>query len=89
MLSLMAGTAGLLIAFWSIDAIRSLDFDAIPRLHDIHLDTTVLIFTLFISLLTGILFWFSARFEVSSMIHPRLLKEGGRSSCRPSSKPHW
>ena len=76
----MAGTAGLLIAFWSMDAIRSLDFDAIPRLHDIHLDTTVLIFTLFISLLTGILFGLVPALKAAPDSSDAL-KEGGRSAA--------
>jgi putative ABC transport system permease protein len=80
LLSLLAGTAGLFIAFWSIDAIRTIDFAGIPRLHDLQLDSAVLIFTLFISLLTGILFGLVPALK-SVPDSSDALKEGGRSAA--------
>jgi putative ABC transport system permease protein len=72
------GVAGLLVAWWSIPALRSRLADTLPRADEIQIDAQVLLFTLAITLLTGILFGvlpaaIQSRHDVAAA-----LKEGGR-----------
>src|SRR5262249_28794484 len=55
-LSLAGGIAGLLLARWGLGAIVKINPGNIPRLTEISLDKTVLLFTLGVSLLTGLVF---------------------------------
>ncbi len=50
------GAAGVLLARWAIAAVPRLQALHLPRAAEIHLDTTVLAFTLVISILAGVLF---------------------------------
>jgi putative ABC transport system permease protein len=80
-LSLAGGIAGLLLAYGAIPAIRTVSAGSIPRVNDISIDTTVLLFVAGTSVLTGLLFgmapaWHAARLGLSDV-----LKEGGRSSA--------
>ena len=54
LLALAGGLAGLLLAIWGVDALRSSLPATIPRIGEIAADTRVLLFTMMISLLTGI-----------------------------------
>src|SRR6267142_6557152 len=56
LLSVMGGVLGLLLAFWGIDLLRSAAADSLPSTAVLRVDSSVLIFTLLISLLTGIIF---------------------------------
>lgn len=56
LLSVSGGILGLVIAVAAIHGIRSISSFDIPRAHEIHLDWTVLAFTIAISLSTGMLF---------------------------------
>ena len=79
LLGLLGGLAGLLLGVWIMDGLLKLAPEGVPRLSQAKLDTTVLLFTLGISLLTGLLFgllpsWQSARHDLHTT-----LKEGARS----------
>ena len=81
LLSLLSGLTGLLLGVWMMEGLLKLAPDSVPRLDQTKLDTTVLLFTLGISLLTGVLFgllpaWQSARHDLHTA-----LKEGGRSTA--------
>ena len=54
LLALAGGLAGLLLAIWGVDALRSSLPATIPRISEIAADTRVLLFTMMISLLTGL-----------------------------------
>jgi putative ABC transport system permease protein len=54
--ALAGGLAGLFLAAWIIDAIHRFAPKNIPHLQNAHLDLSVLVFTLVLSLLTGVLF---------------------------------
>jgi putative ABC transport system permease protein len=87
-LALLGGGAGLLLAFLTTDILmrfiparipvpNAADYVSLPR---IHIDVTVLVFTLLISLLTGVFF---GLFPVLQSLHLNVneaLKEGGRGS---------
>lgn len=79
LLSALGGIAGLGIAQLSLQVVRTMKPGNIPRLDDIAIDATVLLFTFGISLLTGILFgvapaWRAVRADLNTS-----LKAGGRS----------
>jgi hypothetical protein len=52
----MGGALGLLLAVWGVELLIALAPANVPRLRDVGLDTSVLVFTLVISTLTGVLF---------------------------------
>lgn len=56
LLALLGGALGLLLAVWSIDALRTAEFSLIPGHAEVGIDGWVLAFTLGLSLVTGILF---------------------------------
>lgn len=84
LLALLGGTFGLLLALWGIDAIRSASIDSIPTTAVINLDTSVLLFTLFVSLLTGVFFGLAPALHASKLDLNESLKEGGRSATTGS-----
>jgi putative ABC transport system permease protein len=80
LLAILGGIIGVLLALWGIDLLRSASADSLPSTAVIKLDGSVLLFTLFVSLLTGIIFGLApALAAVKTDLHDTL-KEGGRSS---------
>jgi len=79
-LSLLGGALGLLVAFWGIDALIALSPGNIPRLESVGIDRQVLLFTIGISLVTGIVFGLAPALTVSNPNLNEMLKESGRSS---------
>jgi predicted permease len=80
LLAFAGGTIGLLLAQWATRAALSIVPEELPRAAEIHTDTHVLLFTVAVSLLSGILFGLIPAMKTS---HPRLqetLKESGRGS---------
>ena len=55
LLAALAGAAGLLLAWWSVDLVHGLGPEVIPRAAEVHLSVGTLLFTLGVSLLTGAL----------------------------------
>jgi putative ABC transport system permease protein len=80
-LSLCGGGLGLLFAWWGIQALLALSPGNIPRLGSIGIDRAVLLFTLSVSLVTGLLFGLVPAFTASRPDLNNTLKEGGRSSA--------
>ena len=80
MLALMGGAAGFLLAVWGVGALVSLSPGNIPRVDEISVDTSVLGFTLLVSLLTGIVFGIVPALQASQSDLHGTLKEAGRSS---------
>jgi len=79
-LSLLGGALGLLVAFWGIDALIALSPGNIPRLESVGIDRQVMLFTLGVSLATGIVFGLAPALTVSNPNLNEMLKESGRSS---------
>ncbi|MGH9496871.1 MAG: FtsX-like permease family protein, partial [Candidatus Sulfotelmatobacter sp.] len=79
LLGLLGGVAGLAVAQLSLSLVRTMNPGNIPRLEDITINGSVLVFTFGVSLLTGILFgvvpvWRAVKVDVNTS-----LKAGGRS----------
>jgi putative ABC transport system permease protein len=79
LLGLLGGAAGLLVAQLSIYAVRAMNPGNIPRIEDISINGGVLIFTLGVSLATGILFGVAPVWRAIKVDLNVSLKAGGRS----------
>ena len=80
LVALLGGAVGLLLAQWALGAVAALGADSIPRAVEIRLDPAVLVFTLVVTLVTGLAIgllpaWQAARVNVNET-----LKEGSRGS---------
>jgi putative ABC transport system permease protein len=85
-LSLFGGVAGLLLARWGLDALLALAPTSLPRITEIHLDSRVLLFSLALSVVTGLVFgiapaWLAARADVNEA-----LKQGSRGSTEGGAR---
>jgi predicted permease len=80
LVSLGGGGIGLLLASWGVPPVVAAVPGGLPRREAMGLDGSVLLFTLLISLLTGILFGLAPAVESSRSDLQEALKEGGRSA---------
>lgn len=80
LLSLCGGLFGLLLAVWSVPVLTRLSSGSIPRVEEISVSFRVLLFTLLVSLLTGIIFGLIPAWQSSSKKLTALLREGRRGS---------
>ena len=80
MLSLMGGLAGLTLAPWCARALVAAAPDSLPRTELLTLDARVFLFTLGLSLFTGVLFGLIPAFKSSLSEIQDALKEGIRGS---------
>ena len=77
--SLAGGAAGIVIAIFGNDLLIKLKPANLPRLSDVRIDGTVLLFALGVSLFTGIFFGIVPALSASRVNLSDALKEGGRS----------
>ncbi|MDQ3282431.1 MAG: ABC transporter permease [Acidobacteriota bacterium] len=80
LLAILAGACGLLIGAWSISALVAVAPADIPRLENVEIDSGVLLFTLGLSVLTGIVFGLAPALSASKTNLVESLKEGSRGS---------
>ena len=78
MLACIGGAFGLLIALWGIDLITTFIPAEVPRIAEIAIDARVGLFTMLVSLLTGIVFGIVPAWGASKVDLTESLKEGGR-----------
>ena len=86
LLALAGGTAGLVLASWGLDLLLTLAPANLPRTSSIHLDSTVLAFSLALSVATGVVFgvapaWLAANTDVNEA-----LKQGTRGSTEGGAR---
>jgi predicted permease len=81
LLAIGGGAIGVLLAWWSLEAIRIAGKTSVPRLHEIALDGTVLLYMLVISVACGVLFGLAPVLRVGRMQVPRQLATGARGSA--------
>ena len=77
-LSVLSGAAGLLLAVWGARALSTLTVATLPRSGDIRVDRLVLLFTLALSVVTGLLFGLIPALQVSRTDVNSVLREEGR-----------
>jgi putative ABC transport system permease protein len=78
LLAVVGGAVGLLLAIWSLDLLVSLKPANLPRLAEISVKRTVFLFTLEVSVITGVLFGLAPALQVSKMDLNEGLKESSR-----------
>ena len=79
LLALIAGGLGLLVAVWTVEALKTMNPGNLPRLDELSVDGRVLAFGSLISLLTGVLFGLFPALQASRPDVHETLKEGSRS----------
>ena len=80
LLSLIGGALGVLLAAWSVRLLVNFAARFTPRAAEISLDNTVLLFTLVVSVATGLVFGLLPALSTRQSLIPSL-KEGGQSAA--------
>jgi putative ABC transport system permease protein len=81
LLALMGGALGIALALAGVKFVVRSAPDALPRVQEIHVDTAVLLFTLLISIVTGVLFGVLPALQASAKQFVGSLKEGVTTSA--------
>ncbi|HKQ74359.1 MAG TPA: ABC transporter permease [Blastocatellia bacterium] len=79
LLASLGGLAALLLATWGVELLKALSPQNLPRVEAVRLDGRVLVFTLLISLLTGVIFGLIPALRATRVNLNETLNEGGRS----------
>jgi putative ABC transport system permease protein len=79
-LSMLGGVVGLFLAWWGIDLLMTMATGIVPRTGEVRLDGNVLIFTLIISILTGLAFGLAPAFQVARTRVQEALTSESRSA---------
>jgi putative ABC transport system permease protein len=80
LLAVVGGGLGLLLAEWGVKLILAFSANSLPRRSEIGLNTQVLVFTLTVSVLTGIVFGLAPALQASRTDVQAALKETARST---------
>jgi len=80
LLSLIGGVLGVILCLASMNLIHTLGTKSIPRLADVGIDGRVLLFTLLLSVFSGILFGLAPALRVSRIDLNTALKDANRGS---------
>jgi putative ABC transport system permease protein len=86
LLSVPGGLSGLLLAMWAVEALRVLGPESLPRLKDTTLDPQALLFTVALSVITGILFGIAPALQSSKPNLAEMLKSTGGASPGGSAR---
>jgi putative ABC transport system permease protein len=84
LLAALGGGFGLLLSLWGIRILKIFIPENISQAKNITIDAKVLIFTLLVSLLTGLIFGLAPALQASNFNLNETLKEGGRDSASGS-----
>jgi putative ABC transport system permease protein len=79
-LSTIGSGLGLLLAIWGVAFLISLRPEGIPRLNDVRVNGTVVVFSLALSMLTGVIFGIFPALQATRSSVANSLKEGGRGA---------
>jgi putative ABC transport system permease protein len=79
-LALLAGTGGVIIARWGVSALIALAPANLPRINEVSVDATALLFALAISLLASVIFGIAPAWHVSRVDLADGLRQGGKGS---------
>jgi len=85
-LALLGGGLGLLLALAGVKAIVAANLESIPRVDEIHLDSRSILFTIAVSVITGLLFGLAPALHARAGSFFASLKEGGQRTTAGSSR---
>jgi putative ABC transport system permease protein len=86
LLGVLGGAGGLLLAYWAMGAIASLDSSVgIPMINQTRLDATVIVFTLAVSMAAAVLFGTMPAWQATAIgdVISRIREEGGTTTSDP------
>ena len=81
LLAVLGGGLGLVVAEAGTRALAATAPDNIPQVQGIRMDTTVLVFAMLVSVITGVLFGLAPAFAASRVELNDALKESGHNAC--------
>ena len=79
-LALLGGVAGIALATWGVAAIRATNVQVLPRQGEIGMNATVIVFSLVLSVVTGLLFGLAPALRLSGGSLHAALRDGSRGS---------
>ena len=79
-LALGGGVLGVLFSVWSVAWVQAIGAESVPRLGEIAVDGRVLLFTLWLSLVAGMLFGLAPALRISRLDLFTTLREAGRGA---------
>ena len=88
LLALMGGAIGLLFALWGVGLIAEIASQVTPLINEVEINLPVLLFTLTVSIITGIAFGLAPALHATRPDLTEALKEGGRQSGASASRIH-
>ena len=86
--SIVGGTVGLLLAFWAIRLLLLLQPGNLPRLDEIGIDARVLIFTVVVTVATGIVCGLAPALQVAGIDLSTALKAGANKGATVGLRHH-
>ena len=86
LIAALGGIFGLVLAWWGVNVLLALGPDNLPRMHEINIDGRVLVFTISLSILTGLIFGIAPALQASKPELQHTLKDGGAAATRGR---HW
>ncbi|HMD30587.1 MAG TPA: ABC transporter permease [Candidatus Acidoferrales bacterium] len=88
LLAIAGGAAGLLLANWGTQAALQFVPESLPRANQVALDGRVLLFTVLLTLLSGVFFGLYPALRLSKPDVQESLKEGGRGASGARHRTH-
>ena len=88
-MALVAGVAGLLLSVWGLSVIKYYAADQLPRINEVAINPNVMLFTLSLSVLTGVLFSLVPTLKASHPDVNEVLKSSSKSATSGRSLRLW
>ena len=89
LLALLAAGMGVLLAAWGLKVIKVYGAEELPRLHEVQIDLPVLLFTVFVSILTAVIFSLLPALKASRPDINEVLKAGAKTATSSGTSQLW
>jgi len=89
MLSLLAGATGLFLAVWGLGVLKHYAADQLPRIAEVGINSNVMLFTLGVSVLTGLIFSLVPTLKASHPEVNEVLKSSSKSATSARNLNLW
>jgi putative ABC transport system permease protein len=86
LLAMIGGAIGAMLAWWGVRLIVRLGIERVPRLAEVSLDTTVLVFSLTVIVVTGLLCGLAPARQAYALSVEAGLREGARGSTKAAHR---